>query len=930
MFMTTSPYAGGVKMPLISARKNIVNFIILLGLLLLSLGCSKGTGVSPVGPDTLMPVNDGITDIPDAIRTSQFSYEGPIGIYKLKINPGIPSAELIPLRSAFDLGDSYQIDVINYFAVTPCSDCVRIKAVELESDNTLTLHIAVRHPFRLPADVDHPKDNERLDLHIFDVEGILIDNGSTQFDWTRSDLNGDGLREEPIISSSGILKDPDGYTSIHDSFYDAILPTDANIHPYKIFAMDPSEGSYNPDLDPNNGYPYLGTATGHNILPQGSPEYVVEYNLKLASASEMDFLFVLSASWGQSAKGRGSELGKRNNPRYFLPEYNRKEPWKVSVSVTENTLSGNTPSTHAKITVKVMDWQQNATVLGSFDFLTSPLDRIRRQSNIRETTIEIPDMGIWFDDTNLPAPTGSGTSTNPLTYTVTIFNTALVPGGTYHGLVASRDDLEGQNLEMGLERDGKTKFKIMDFTTYQVFEINIMSADNPPTACMTTNPSPPQLPENAQPILFNGSCSTDDGVITSYEWDFDYSGNPADFHADRTGVNILYTYPRPGFFIAAIRVTDNHVPPQQSVTSVPVSVFCTTYPSPSCTITQNPSWIVTSDNTAWTEMDGKIDMGFLSNGNVVVEDNGILGYSPASPSGNTTFTPFLAGYPGCNIGSIDVDSRDRIIWVEYFGPVSVIIGGVKIRNENMDNRIHVFDTSTNSEIASVLLSQFGSYIQAVDTDQNDDIWVLFNNSNIVRLRGSDYSIVETNAYNLDEISGQEIGDVFDMAINFHNDCFYILSNSSNKGALWRFDCDMSYLSTINGNPNPLIDVFTMIGGFDLIEIFGDDALADIEIDNFTGSGYDTVLTGQQDCQIVMLACGLTATTQIFTSKTIANSDLGVVSRDSPFEGYGTHAIGIKPDGSNLLFSIVYGNDPYLPPGCSDKEMDVYSAPPGWM
>ena len=904
--------------------------LIVFSAMITTAGCSKADKNDSTSPSINSIGSSDEIVIPPSYRTGQLSYEGIIGLFNLRINTEEPYAELIPVRGSSALGDSYQVDITYFLSLSPCSDCVRIKSIEMESDRTITLHIAARHPFPLPQDPDNPLNNERLDLHVFDVEGILITEGDLVFPATRSDFDGDGYPEEQVVGSSCILTNADGYTSILDTFYDTILPTVATIHPYKIFAYDPSQGNYNPALDPTNGYPYLGNPTGYNVFPQGSPEYSVEYNLNLPPGPTVNFLFAMSASWGQGAKGRGSEVGKRNNPRYFLPEFNRKEPYKVSVSVTSNTLAGNTPASNARLTIQILDWQHNGTVEPNFDFFTTSLTRLIRKSDINEVTVEIPAMGIWFDEGNLPTPTGNGTATNPYTYTMQIYNSALVPGGRYYGLAAARDDLWGQNLEMGIQRDGVTLFRMQDFATYLIFPIDVGSADNPPTACITTDPTPAQVTESEQPIVFDGTCSTDDGTIVNYEWDFDYTGNPAQFRPDAVliGPIVSKTYARPGFYLAALRVTDNHVPSQQDVTSVPVSIFCTQYPPTGCTIDQVFSYMTTSNNN-WEERDGKIDFGFLSDGRVVMEDDEVLGTSAVTPMGNANFVPFVSPYPAVNVGSIDVDRRNRVIWVEYDGPDSVIIGDLDTKISRMDNRILVFDTNSNTEIASVSLAQYGTHIQAVDTDVEDNVWVLMNHSKLIRLRASDYVPVPTNLYDLDEIAGSDIGPVFDFAINFHSDTFFFLTQSNDKGALWRFECDLSFLPMIKGHPNPLDAVFDMVGGLSMIALFGDDALADIEIDNFSGPGYGTVLDGQQDCQIAMIACGLMVTTQINASRTIASADLIALKRELSSVGFGTHAMGIKPDGSNLVYSIVYGNDPYIPPGCSDKEMDIYLPPAGW-
>jgi hypothetical protein len=900
----------------------IISFFIIYALI----GCSGGG--NPAAPDYSPDRTVDPETIPTAISTGENSFEGLMGLYNLSIDTSFPDAEISPLRMASAKGDSYQVDVTSFFNVRPCHDCLGIAGVEIESDGTLTVRIGARHPFPLPLDMQNIQQNERLDLHIFDVQGILIMDGSSEFPFTKSDVNADESFSETIISSADLLRNADGYTSIHDTFFDTISPTVANIHPFKIFAKDGSEGNYNPTYDPNNGYPYLDYPTGHNVFRQGSPEYIVDYNLDLPPGS-YDFLFALSASYGQSGQRRGLELGQLGNPRYFLPEFNRKEPWMVTVDITNNTLKGSTPSTSADLNIEIRDWQQTAVVDPNFDFFYSPLSATSRSSRIREVTVEIPGFQKYYDYTNLPTHSGNGSDTSPYRYQFRIYNDALVDEGMYLGLVAVRDDLEGSLSEMGVQRDGVTLFLINDFTTYQVFRIDVASSDFPPIAAIQTIPDPAFVQENEQPITFDGSPSSDDSLIVSYEWDFDYTGSPSLFHTDATGALQNHTYATPGFYQVALRVTDNHVPPQQDLDTVEVRVFCGSYTVGTCPINSLPTWLVTSHNESWETEDGKTDFGFMSNGDIVIEDDEILGHADISPSGGAPFIPFVAGYPGNNIGSIDVDRHDRVLWVDYSGPDVVVIGGVEYRNSLYGKILHVFDTTTHMEIATTNLGQFGSHIQAVETDEADNAWVIMDTNLLLKCRASDYAIVQTNVYDLNDLARTDIGFVFDMIINFHNDCFYVLTNKDDKGSVYRFECDLTYKPIIDGNPNPLNSVFQTIGGFPLIEVFGDDALADIEIDNFTGPGYNNIHTGKQDCEIVLIANGLLATTQIFAARTIINADLEILAKGIDNSGYGTHAIGIIPDGTNYIYSIVYGNQVYLPPGCSDKELDVYTPPTGW-
>ena len=905
-------------------------FFLILSTSVIMSACSSGKGSNPVSPQLGINTGKDTESALPILKTGANSFSGLIGLYELSVDPNSQTAEITPIRANSTLGDSYQVDITSFLNVNPCGNCIRITGVELESDETLTIYIGARHPFPLPEDIYNPKEHERLDLHIFDVQGIIVMEGSLEFPLTKSDINADQIYEETIVSSSDVLTNADGYTSILDSYLDTIYPTVSNIHPFKLFALDPTQGNYDPVYDPLSGYPYLDYPTGHNVFRMDSEEFIVGYNLDLPVGQVFDFIFVLSASYGHSGQGKGMNLGQRNNPRYFLPEFNRKEPWMVSADITFNNLRGYTPSSYATIDIGIRDWQHTAIVEPEFDFMTSQLQVVSKASSIKDITIEIPGMSLYYDEWSLPVPTGDGSGASPYGFQFTIYNDILMPEGSYPGLIKVTDDLEGSQLSIGIERDGISIYPVSDFSTYQIFTLDVGPADFPPTAIINTVPDPPQLLETSQPIIFDATSSFDDSAIVAYEWDFDFTGNLANFNVEATGSVVPYTYLVPGFYTAALRVTDDNVPPQQNVDLVNVNIFCNTFIAGVCSFTELPNWLVTSHYEDWETEDGKVDLGFLSNGDVVIEDNEVLGTSDATPAGGAPFVPFIPGYPGHNVGSIDVDRLDRVIWVEYFGPDAVIIGGVGPRNENYGNVIHVFDTVSNSEIATVSLASICNYIQAIETDEANNIWAILEGNTLVKIRASDHSFVSSNRYELNDLAGEDLKYVFDFSINFYNDCFYVLTTADAKGSLFRFECDVTFQSVINGNPNPIRDVFEMVGTFDIIELFGDDALADIEIDNFSGQGYDNILNGEQQCQIVLVANGLTIITQLTASRTIVDADLGIIVQGIDSSGYGTHAIAINPDGTNHLYSIVYGNFPYLPPGCSDKEMDVYLLPSGWL
>lgn len=59
-------------------------------------------------------------------------------------------------------------------------------------------------------------------------------------------------------------------------------------------------------------------------------------------------------------------------------------------------------------------------------------------------------------------------------------------------------------------------------------------------------------------VDFSSAGSRDpDGSITLFEWDFNYTGNPAQFHPQATGPATSNTYFQPGRYFAALRATDD-------------------------------------------------------------------------------------------------------------------------------------------------------------------------------------------------------------------------------------------------------------------------------------------------------------------------------------------------------------------------------------
>jgi PKD repeat protein len=74
----------------------------------------------------------------------------------------------------------------------------------------------------------------------------------------------------------------------------------------------------------------------------------------------------------------------------------------------------------------------------------------------------------------------------------------------------------------------------------------------------TANAGGNQSGITGQTLNFNGSGTTAPGdAITSYQWDFNYDGNPAHFDVDASGASTSHSYAAIGTYTAALRVTDD-------------------------------------------------------------------------------------------------------------------------------------------------------------------------------------------------------------------------------------------------------------------------------------------------------------------------------------------------------------------------------------
>jgi hypothetical protein len=494
------------------------------------------------------------------------------GLYEVEIDPEKLDGSINMVRSSDALGDNLQVDITPFLSVSPCNDCIKIKSISLNSDNLVEVGFQTKHPF---------KPDTRYDLHVFDMRGIIVSAENTkQFDRVKMDLDGDGSQESMCKGNVDMLVNADGYTS----FYDAVVENytgrifDSNICPYKNLWMNPattSPGSnYNPVSQPQYGFMDLESPKGHNVFPMGgtfdNPFATTIYKFDFSETGQTTFLFILEASYAQT-----SIKHQRKTPRYFLPEFHRKDAWYVGAELTNNELAATDSNSSATLRITVMDWQAGRTAASAWDYATSNLTDIRYKSDIKEIVVDIP--GILNSAKYLSLPdlgSGNGSYTNPYIWNMDFLNEMSADEGYYWGLVAVRDDLQGSpNAPMGVSGDKMTPVKMSDITTYQSFKVYVEQANDPPVSDIDSSIN--QVKACADISFFPGpNCQDPENMIVSYEYDFDYDGVTFDVDASNTtGDPVVTSYDdtQLGVHTVALRVTDDF--PQSDIDSITITVI---------------------------------------------------------------------------------------------------------------------------------------------------------------------------------------------------------------------------------------------------------------------------------------------------------------------------------------------------------------------
>jgi hypothetical protein len=501
--------------------------LLVIALLLFISACSSGSS-NPVlpesGADSLSQDNGAINgEASDVLlvsnSTDTLAYKA-FGIYQVTIDPVALTGEIIPARNASAIGATFDADLTQFLTVTPCPNCLQINGIQLTADGHVNVGFAVKHPFADPA--------KRPDLHGFDVRGIVLAKGNFNFPNTLVNLTDtDTVAARANIS---LLVNPDGFTHHFDElasdvhYFNPPRSYDATINPYKRYFEDSATGAFD-----------FANPTGHNVIPCGSDWETQVYTFDLQPGAEtLDFGFIVDCAYGASAV-----LKNRFNPYYFLPEFNRKEAWKVITTIETNNLQSGSTSSTASLKISVCDWQAGLATDSNYPD-TANLSGIKEKSDVASVSVEVPSVASL---TNVTSPaSGTGTGGDPYIYDLTVTNTLGASSGTYYGIVAVRDDLQGQTGPIGIP-ESPAGFpyagpEIYDYSTYSIFSIRV---NGTPPDVVTIN-TPTGVYENDL-IHLNATVNEVDGDAVTYLWEQISPASPVGIFIDPTVKNAMYVVP---------------------------------------------------------------------------------------------------------------------------------------------------------------------------------------------------------------------------------------------------------------------------------------------------------------------------------------------------------------------------------------------------
>lgn len=546
-----------------------------LAILIVSIGCSGGkTHVNNfVAPEILANTSTlpaGVSDWAQDGTPSQGM--GVMGLFNVHVDAQNQIAQLTTLREGMLTDVLEVVDITNFLQLAPCYDCVKIESISIDADGNIVVSIGIKHPFDAGDSLKPVTGRNRADLHVFNIEGIVISNS------TGATFGGvsETIAEINFINA-------DGFSGYLDSAIDEIYPTDATIHPYMTHFDDYSAGNF----DASNPMGFASVTdpppSGNLVMAMGCDYDYQDYIFNIAG--EFDFIFAVGCTYAVSAATKHD----RFTPEYRIPQHNKKSASEVSVEIITNELAAGNETSTAEIEIHVVDISHNVPV-------GEALNEMFADSSVSQITIDVPSVTLSpVIVTGGSSISGTGHDpTDPLVYPATITNTASGDVGIYPALVKVTDlyapGMNTNPLLYGM--DGITRvdpianpleglFAIDEFATYQTFDIEVFSGNDAPVCDL--NVSDTEVGQGAIITADPGTSNDPDGSIISYEYDNDY--DVVTFNAVVTqnsvdpdfGVPVNLSMPcnttgNPLIITVAIRVCDDGDPSRCTICTEDVTV----------------------------------------------------------------------------------------------------------------------------------------------------------------------------------------------------------------------------------------------------------------------------------------------------------------------------------------------------------------------
>lgn len=550
--------------------KKLLNIAIFTLMFLVVIGCSSrdSNPIAPPGDDSgVLSGIDSTSVFPLIVSDTDNSGNplggvGTMGCFFGSLNLNTLEASLMPLRESSNaLNDSLLVDITNFLAVTPCTDCIKLSGVALNESGNPVLTIGVKHPFAAGKKSEPPSPTNRLDLHVFSARGFIISDG----------VVGGGFKNFEVLEEkipAWRLLNACGYASEFDDKWDNFLDTEATLHPFILHFDDYAFGNFATGAE--SGFTNISMPTGNLVMAMGCDYDYKDYVMQFpADAGEVFyFMYSLNVSYGLSSQGKSEWV----NPRYRVPQYCQKSATLVGLNEINNHLDDVNETSWADLYIEVLDINHKVAV----DEVGDAIDLMDHESSISVISVEVPDIcDTKIEITDIEAALQGGSSRNkqdPLRFLARIENKKLAPVGTYTGLIKVLDsypndanlNIDGNTIPRVYpwEDPGDFVFTTEEWATYGVFEYTISLGNRAPNCELelASNSILGGATVDAQP----GAATNDpDGEIVLYEFDMDYDGEVFNVDASNTDGATVTLGPyanETGLdidLVVAMRLTDN-------------------------------------------------------------------------------------------------------------------------------------------------------------------------------------------------------------------------------------------------------------------------------------------------------------------------------------------------------------------------------------